>query len=68
MPYKQYKDVPPAVQEELEEAFSIWFEENTKASYVAALYDLDELALEELLEDDKDFIEGFLYDRLQDIH
>jgi len=65
---KQYHDICPTIREELEDAFSTYWEEQSMEDYIRAIHeDFDMVTLEELEIESKEFIDSYLMDKLQDI-
>ena len=66
---ENYEDIPVTVREALEDSFELYWKEECLEDYLRAVHeDFDDVTLEELEQDTKDYINEFLLDKLQDDH
>lgn len=61
-----FEEICETHRKELLEAFEPYWEEQCSETFVRSLYEWDYTGMEEILVENRKFIEDFLYEKLQD--
>lgn len=62
----KYNDISLVLRQEIEESFKVYFSEELLDVFCRGVYDADDVALDEVEEEAKDYINKFLMERLMD--